>query len=68
MAVDSEFADDTVLYVSVEKENLLNLQQSVTEFCDASGALINWDESMGFWVASSFPPEDVPSPGFIWVR
>ena len=44
MAIDSEFADDTTLYVVVEKENLLNLQQAVTDFCDASGALINWDK------------------------
>ena len=22
---------------------------------------------MGFWVASSSPPQDVPSPGFSWV-
>ena len=67
MTVDSEFADDTALYVAAEKENLLNLQQAVTYFCDASGALINWDKSMGFWVASSSPPQDVPTPGFIWV-
>ena len=66
-AIDSEFADDTALYISAEKENLLNLQQAVTNFCDASGALINWDKSMGFWVASTSPPQDVPTPGFSWV-
>ena len=47
---------------------MLNLQQVLSDFCDASGALINWDKSMGFWVASSSPPQDVPSPGFSWVR
>jgi hypothetical protein len=67
MIVDSEFADDIALYVSADKENLLNLQQAVTDFCDASRALINWDKSMGFWVASSSPPQDVPTPGFILV-
>ena len=41
MAIDSEFANDTTLYVVVENENLLNLQQAVTDFCDALGALIN---------------------------
>ena len=66
-AIDSEFADDTALYVSADEGNLLNLQQVLSDFCDASGALINWDKSMGFWVASSSPPQDVPSPGFSWV-
>ena len=67
MAIDSEFADDTALYVAAKKENLLILQQAVTDFCDASGALINWDKSKGFWVVSSSPPQDQPTPGFIWV-
>ena len=45
MAIDSKFVDDTAFkYVAVEKENMLNLQQAVTDFCDASGALINWDK------------------------
>ena len=67
MAIDSEFANDTALYVAAEKENLLNLQQAVTDFCDALGALINWVKSKGFWVASSSPPQDLPTPSFIWV-
>ena len=35
MVVDLEFVDDTALYVAAENENLLNLQQAVTDFCDA---------------------------------
>ena len=65
--VDSKFADDTALYVSTDKENLLNLQQVLTDFCDASRGLINWDKSMGFWVVLSSPTQDVPTPVFIWV-
>ena len=65
--IDSEFADDTALYVSADEGNLLNLQQVLSDFCDASGALINWDKCMGFWVASSSAPQDVPSLGFSWV-
>ena len=37
------------------------------EFSDASGALINWDKSSGFWVASGVPPFNVPSSGFTWI-
>ena len=64
-AIESEFADDTTLYVSTDEGNLVNLQKVLSDFCEASGALINWDKSMGFWVASSSHPQDVSSPSFI---
>ena len=51
----------------IRGQNLLNRQQVVTDFCDASRGLINWDKSMGVWVASSSPPQDVPTPSFSWV-
>ena len=62
-AIDLEFADDTTLYVSADARNLLNLQKVLSDICDASGFL----SSMGFWVVSSSPPQDVPSLGFIRV-
>ena len=65
--VDSEFADDTTLYVHASQSNLLQVQKAVDEFSDASGALINWDKSSGFWVASGVPPFNVPTSGFTWI-
>ena len=41
--VDSEFADDTALYVQDSRLNLAQVQKAVDDFSDASGALINWN-------------------------
>ena len=65
--VDSEFADDTTLYVQASRLNLAQVQKAVDDFSDASGALINWDKSSGFWVAPGDPPINVPSSGFTWI-
>ena len=37
------------------------------DFLDASGALINWIKSSGFWVAPGEPPVNVPSSRFTWI-
>ena len=66
-AVDSEFADDTALYVQASRLNLAQVQKAVDNFSDASGALINWNKSSGFWVAPGEPPVNVPSLGFTWI-
>ena len=65
--VDSEFVDDTTLYVHASQSNLLQVQKAVDEFSDASGALINWNKSSGFWVASGVPPFNLPTSGFTWI-
>ena len=65
--VDSEFADDTALYVAASQSNLLQVQKSVDDFSQASGALINWDKSSGFWIASGDPPVNIPTSGFTWI-
>ena len=66
-SVDSEFVDDTTLYVQASHCNLVQVQKVVDDFSDASGALINWDKSSSFWVASGDPPVNVPSLGFTWI-
>ena len=43
------------------------MQKVVDDFSDASGALINWNKSSGFWVAPREPPVNVPSSGFTWI-
>ena len=40
--LDNEFVDDTTLYVDGEEQNLRNVQCVVQEFCELSGAIINW--------------------------
>ena len=62
-----ESIDDTALYIHASQDNLLQVQKAVDDFADASGALINWDKSSGFWVAPGNPPFNVPSPGFTWI-
>ena len=66
-SVDSEFADDTALYVVASQVNLLQVQKVVDDFSHASGALINWDKSSGFWIASGDPPVNIPTSGFTWI-
>ena len=66
-SVDSEFADDTALYIHASQFNLVQVQKAVDDFADASGAVINWDKSSGFWVASGNPPVNAPSAGFSWI-
>ena len=58
--MDSEFANDTTLYVQASQLNLAQVQKAVDDFSDASGALINWDKSSGFWVALGDLPVNVP--------
>ena len=45
--LDNEFVDDTTLYVDEEEQNLRNVQCVVQEFCELSGAIINWNKSIG---------------------
>ena len=67
MLLSIVFNDDTTLYVQASHCNLVQVQKVVDDFADASGALINWDKSSSFWVASGDPPVNVPSLGFTWI-
>ena len=50
VVLDCEFADDTTLYVVGDDKNLCNVQNVIHDFCDASGAIINWHKLVGFWI------------------
>ena len=67
MLLSIVFNDDTTLYVQASHCNLVQVQKVVDDFSDASRALINWDKSSGFWVASGDSPVNVPSLGFTWI-
>ena len=49
--------------------NLVWFQTALEQFCDASGAKINWHKSCGFWVGGDGDelPQWSPSVGFQWI-
>ena len=69
--LDCEFADDTTLYVVGDVVgddiNLYNVQNAIHDFYDASGAIINWHKSMGFWVGEGLTPTLCPESGLCWI-
>ena len=65
--LDSEFADDTAAYLHGHEANLVRFQLALEQFCDASGAKINWHKSCGFWVSEDALPQWVPSTQFQWI-
>ena len=65
--LDSEFADDTAIYVQGNDDNLSKLQVVAEQFCLASRAKINWHKSLGFWVSQNSLPTWMPSQEFKWV-
>ena len=67
VGVDSEFGDDTSLYVQASQFNLLQVQKVVDDFSYASGALINWDKSSGFCISFGDLKFNVPSSGSTWI-
>ena len=50
--LDSEFVDDTMLYLKGALENLMRAQSAIEIFIQASGARINWNKSKAFWISS----------------
>ena len=67
VVLDCEFADDTAVYVVGDDKNLCNLQNVIHEFRDASGVIINWHKSVGFWVGEGLTPTWCPNIGFCWI-
>ncbi|MCO5568395.1 hypothetical protein L7F22_022094 [Adiantum nelumboides] len=63
--LDSEFADDTSLYLHGQEANLVSAEQALQTFCIASRALINWCKAVAFWVAPT--PTWMPNPTFCWI-
>ena len=62
--MDSKFAYDTSMYLQGSRDNLSRVQQAIDSFCYASGTVINWNESMGFWVGTTVNPSWCPQEGF----
>ena len=65
--LDSEFADDTMLYLQGNEANLGRAQIAIDLFCKASGAAINWNKSKGFWISSEAEPIWKPNADFRWI-
>ena len=43
--LDAKFADDTAAYLHGHEANITRFQLALEQFCDASGAKINWHKS-----------------------
>ena len=65
--VDSEFADDTTLYIHGTKENLCRVTKALEKFSLGSGARLNWKKTVGFWVSDLAFPDWLPHPQFKWI-
>ena len=46
--LDSEYANDTTLYVQDDEMTLERVRLALEVFCSAAGAKINWNKSVGF--------------------
>ena len=66
--LDSEFADDTTLYVDVTLPNLQQVEGALLQFCIVSGAKLNWEKTVAFWVSEEPPPRWAPHPTFKWTQ
>ena len=54
--LDSEFADDTMLYLDGTLTNLQQVEGALLQFCIASRAMINWERIVTFWASKEPPP------------
>ena len=65
--LDSEFADDTAVFIQGNVSNLSKLEKALEIFCVASRAKLNWYKTVGFWVGNSSIPGWSPHPYFQWI-
>ena len=65
--LDSEFADNTSLYVRGTHDNLTRLQNALEKVCLGLGAKLNWNKTVGFWVSDLPLPNWLPHPNFRWI-
>ena len=56
------------MYIQGDLDNLKNVGMTLTAFCKASTALVNWNKSMAFWVGDENPPLWNPRAQFWWIR
>ena len=65
--LDSEFADDAMIYLKGALKNLMRAQSAIEIFCQASGPRINWNKSKAFWITLKPIPPWKPTEDFQWV-
>ena len=65
--LNSEYADDTMLYLQGNDANLQKAKSRIELFCKVSRGEINWHKSRGFWVNSNPRPLWCPNSDFQWV-
>ncbi len=47
--------------------NLNKLKKALEVFCIGSGAKLNWNKTVGFWIGESATPNWQPHPEFRWI-
>ncbi|MCO5568355.1 hypothetical protein L7F22_022054 [Adiantum nelumboides] len=65
--VEQEYVDDTMIFCQYDSNTLDRLQSTLSVFCCASGALINWHNSSGFVVGVDDVCTWGEHQGFTWV-
>ena len=65
--LDSEYADDTALYVQDDMESLERVRLALEIFCLAVGAKINWHKSVGFLTDPGASSQWGIFLGFRWI-
>ena len=48
--LDSELANDTIVFVHASPQTLVAFSSAMDIFCTAASAHINWDKASGFWI------------------
>jgi hypothetical protein len=63
----SEYANDMVLFLQGDEENLQRAKHLVKNFCQAASAKINWNKTQGLWFSEQEKPRWQPHADFTWV-
>ena len=66
--LDSEYADDTMIFSEFSDLALDRLRSTLDRFCLASGAKISWEKSSGFLVGTDAQSTWGQDVGFTWLQ
>ena len=65
--LDSEFEDDTMVYLQGNEAIFERAQIAIDLFCKASRANINWNKSKGIWISLEAELVWKPNAEFRWI-
>ena len=62
-----ELDDEPTIYTKGTNENLHKIHCVLDDFCEVSGAKLNWGKTVGFWRSHAPLPSWSPHVNFMWV-